>query len=51
LGEKDEAIRLLSTYLAANPQFRESMARDQSWWFRELRSDPRYQALVGGRVG
>jgi len=49
LGEKDEALRLLSTYLAANPQFRESMARDQSWWFRDLRSDPRYQALAGGR--
>ena len=46
LGDRDEAIRLLSTYIAANPQMRESMARDQSWWFRDLRDDPRYKALL-----
>jgi hypothetical protein len=49
LGDKDAALNQLSIYLAANPQTRESMAKDQSWQFRELRSDPRYAALVGGK--
>jgi len=47
LGDREEALRLLSTFLATNPQQRRSMARDQSWWFRDLRSDPRFKALVG----
>ncbi len=47
LGELDEAMRLLSTYLAANPQFRASLAQDESWYFRDLRADPRYRSLVG----
>jgi hypothetical protein len=47
LGDKDEALRLLSTYIATNPQFRGSLARDQSWWFQSLRDDPRFKALVG----
>jgi TolB-like protein/tRNA A-37 threonylcarbamoyl transferase component Bud32 len=47
LGDHDEALRLLSTYVAANPQFRATMAKDQTWWFRDLRSDPRYRTLVG----
>jgi TolB-like protein len=48
LGERDEALRLLGLYLSANPQFREGMARERTWWFRDLRSDPRYAELVGG---
>jgi serine/threonine-protein kinase len=47
LGEKDEAIRLLGVYFATNPQQRSSVDRDESWWYRDLRGDPRYQALVG----
>ena len=47
LGDKDEAIRLLGVYFATNPQQRSSVDRDESWWYRDLRSDPRYQALVG----
>jgi len=47
LGQPDEAIRRLSTYLAANPQNREAMAKDETWWFRDLRKDPRYRALLG----
>jgi len=46
LGERDEALHQLGLYLSANPQFREGMARDRTWWFRELRKDPRYQRLV-----
>jgi serine/threonine-protein kinase len=47
LGERDEALHQLGLYLSANPQFREGMARDQTWWFQDLRTDPRYQRLVG----
>jgi serine/threonine-protein kinase len=47
LGDMDEAFRLLSLFLASNPNQRETMARDQLWWFKDLRADPRYQALVG----
>ncbi|HUF36599.1 MAG TPA: serine/threonine-protein kinase [Gemmatimonadales bacterium] len=47
LGERDEAFRLLSTYVAANPQMRSGLARDQSWGFRDLRSDPRYTTIFG----
>jgi serine/threonine-protein kinase len=47
LGDRDEAFRLLGTYIAINPQVRSSMAHDDTWWFRELRKDPRYRELVG----
>jgi hypothetical protein len=47
LGNKDEAFRQLSTVLATNPQQRLTLAQDQSWWFRDLRSDPRWTALAG----
>jgi TolB-like protein len=46
LGDRDGALRQLSIYLAANPHLRPGMAREQTWWFRELRQDPRYQQLV-----
>ncbi len=48
-GDTDEAIRLLNTYYAANPQLRASLARDETWWFRNLRDDPRYRSLAGVR--
>jgi TolB-like protein/tRNA A-37 threonylcarbamoyl transferase component Bud32 len=47
LGEKDEAIRLLGHYYATNPQQRSSADKDESWWYRDLKGDPRYEALVG----
>lgn len=46
LGEQDEALHQLSLYLSANPQFRDGMARDRTWWFRDLRKDPRYDRMV-----
>jgi tetratricopeptide (TPR) repeat protein len=46
LGDKTEAIRLLKDYLVANPDHRAGMATTQSWWWRDLKSDPRYQDLV-----
>jgi len=47
LGDKDEAIRLLTVYFATNPQQQSTNDKDESWWFRDLKDDPRYQALVG----
>ncbi len=47
LGDKDEAFRLLSTYVAANPQRRAGIANDQGWMIRELRSDPRFVTVFG----
>lgn len=47
LGDADQALSLLSQFVAANPAQRESLARDQTWWFSPLRSHPRYQVLVG----
>jgi tetratricopeptide (TPR) repeat protein len=47
-GDKERAISLLAQWYAANPQQRSSGAKDQAWWLEDLRSDPRYQALVKG---
>jgi len=45
LSDQDEAIRLLSTYVAANPQQREAIAKDP--WFRGLRDNSRFKTLFG----
>jgi serine/threonine-protein kinase len=47
LGDQDEAITLLSTYVAANPQMRATIAKDQTWWFRDIRGTPRFKTLFG----
>jgi serine/threonine-protein kinase len=48
LGDKTEAIALLKQYLVANPDHREGMRHTQSWWWRDLKEDPRYKEMVGG---
>jgi serine/threonine-protein kinase len=50
LGDRDEAIRLLTLYLATNPQERASLANDRTWWFAGVRDDPRFKALVRTRL-
>jgi TolB-like protein/predicted Ser/Thr protein kinase len=47
LGDKTEALRLLKTYLVAFPDHRNGMAETQSWWWRDLQSDPRYRDMIG----
>ena len=47
LGDKDEAIRLLKEYLAANPSRAASLRSDPGWWFKDLERDPRFRQLVG----
>ncbi len=44
LGDRDEAFRLLSIYLAANPQDRPSKT-EPTWWLRDLTTDPRWKTL------
>ena len=47
MGDREGALERLTTYLATNPQERESLARDETWFFRGLRDDPQFKALVG----
>jgi hypothetical protein len=44
LGERQQALEMLRTYLAAYPQYR--VYAGQSPWFRPLWADPRFQVLV-----
>lgn len=48
LGDRDEAFRQLSVYVAANPQERVNLAKEETWWLRDLRRDPRWKSLVSG---
>jgi serine/threonine-protein kinase len=47
LGDRDQAIKCLKIYLAANPEKRAALAEDATWWFRSLQDDPRFRELVG----
>lgn len=47
VGDFDEAFRLLGLYLAVNPGQVDGFAADDSWWWEDLRQDPRWAALVG----
>ena len=47
MGERDESLRLLSQYFAANPQDRMPLANDESWWWHGVHEDPRFKQLVG----
>jgi tetratricopeptide (TPR) repeat protein len=46
LGDSDQAIRLLQEQIAANPQHRVGLMKMSHWWWRKLRDDPRFKALV-----
>ena len=47
-GDKEAALDLVARFLAANPQQQAFAANDNSWWLKDLRSEPRYKALVKG---
>ena len=47
MGDKDRAFELLTMFVAVNPSQRRSFALDKTWWFRDLRTDPRYRQLAG----
>ena len=48
LGDADGAFQLLNRFLATNPQQRGSAAQDESWWFEDLKADPRWERLLKG---
>ena len=48
LGDNQEAVDLLQQYLTFNPDRREGFSQHGHWWWRELRSDPSYQRMIGG---
>lgn len=49
LGESEEALRLLESYLFSRPDRRANVARDP--WFKPLRDDPTFRSLVEGPTG
>ena len=49
VGDKEEALKALKSYLAANPGRRVTLAGETNWWFRSLENDPDFQALVAGK--
>jgi serine/threonine-protein kinase len=50
MGQRDMALALLQQYLVAHPEHRSGFASPRgSWWWRGLRSDPRFRELVGAQ--
>ena len=49
VGDKDEALKQLSVYIAANPDMRAAMQKETPWYFRDLSEDPGYKSLIGDR--
>ena len=50
LHDYDEAVRLLESYLAANPEHRRGFATNTSLWWKDpqLQAHPRFKALISG---
>jgi hypothetical protein len=50
LHDYDEALRLLESYLAANPDHRKGFATNTSLWWKDpqLQAHPRFKALIAG---
>ena len=46
LDRKPQAVEQLRSYLAVNPQRRNSLATDPGWWFRPLQGDRGFDLLV-----
>jgi serine/threonine-protein kinase len=46
-GDHKAALTALKTFLAANPEWREGLAEDPGWWFRDLALDPEFRRVVG----
>jgi serine/threonine-protein kinase len=49
LGDRDDAIALLQRYIAANPSHAFTRGGDISWWWRDLKADPRFAQLAEGK--
>jgi serine/threonine-protein kinase len=46
LGDKDQALKALATYVAANPATASDLNSENNWMWRNLKDDPRFQALA-----
>ena len=47
VGDKSDAVKLLSRFFANNPTQQSFAKEDDSWWWEPIRNDPGYKALVG----
>jgi eukaryotic-like serine/threonine-protein kinase len=45
-NERKEALDLLQQYVAVNPEIRTAWARRSSWWWRDLKDDPRFITMI-----
>jgi TolB-like protein/tetratricopeptide (TPR) repeat protein len=48
MGQKEEALDLLKTYLTTNPHHREGWQWTAHWWWRPLQEEPEFRALMEG---
>ena len=46
LGERDEALDLLSEYVASNPALEHDPSSAVHWWWFDLRDDPRFMRMM-----
>lgn len=46
IGDKEEAVKLLQTYLTDHPEHREGFSKVNAWWWRPLQDDPRFKRLI-----
>ena len=46
LKDKRAALDLLKLYLSRNPEHREGLGKDSTWWWRELKQDPEFLRLI-----
>jgi hypothetical protein len=46
LNDRDEAFRLLKSTLSSNPEHMVSIDKVGSWWWRPLKSDPRFREIT-----
>jgi eukaryotic-like serine/threonine-protein kinase len=51
LGDRNAAFRVLARYFTADPRRRFHLAKDDTWWLRDLRSDSRWKQLIGAGGG
>jgi hypothetical protein len=49
MGSNEEAIELLRRYVAVNPDHSFQVGGNVHWWWRGLKSDPAFQAVMARR--
>ena len=48
MGQEEEAVELVKTYLTASPEHRAGWQWTSHWWWRPIQDDPEFRQLVGG---